>query len=304
MTAPMRRPTPALRVFAFALIGACATVACDPPPAKTATNYTDDAKKAYDEGVEKLDSHDYLEAQLLLREVARKFPYTKWGRLAELRSADADFAQEKYTEATRGYRKFIHDHRSDDEEIAYARAKIAEAQYREIGDSFLAPSTDERDQSAIQDAYKELRSYLADYPAAKESKHVQELLADVLNRLVRHELSVARFYFSRGNYEAAVGRIQYALRNFSRTRVETKKGTKGEGIEVDSGREPEALFLLAETYMKMQRWEDASGALEILVAQYPLSELRTQAKSYLVFLATKTPAKAANSPSVTVAKGE
>jgi hypothetical protein len=56
--------------------------------------------------------------------------------------------------------------------------------------------------------------------------------------------------------------------------------------------------------MKMQRWEDASGALEILVAQYPLSELRTQAKSYLVFLATKTPAKAANSPSVTVAKGE
>ena len=44
---------------------------------------------------------------------------------------------------------------------------------------------------------------------------MRELLAIVTARLVRHELYVARFYLQRDNYDAAVLRIQYALRNFA-----------------------------------------------------------------------------------------
>jgi len=51
--------------------------------------------------------------------------------MAELRIADADFEQEKYTDAIREYKQFVHDHRSDQNEVIYARARTAEAQYRE-----------------------------------------------------------------------------------------------------------------------------------------------------------------------------
>jgi outer membrane protein assembly factor BamD len=51
---------------------------------------------------------------------------------------------------------------------------------------------------------------------------------------VRHELYVARFYLNVGNFEAAVARAQYALRNFD-----------------GSGLEPEAMVLLGETYLKL-----------------------------------------------------
>src|SRR5690606_36686097 len=113
-----------------------------------------DAKRAYDEAMAEFQAHSWIEAQTLFREVKRKYHYAKYSKLAELRIADADFEQEKFAEAIRGYRQFVHDHRND-EEVAYARSKIVEAQYRQVSDSFLLPTADERDQALILDAFKE-----------------------------------------------------------------------------------------------------------------------------------------------------
>src|ERR1700722_11670367 len=72
---------------------------CAGEGAKTALGYTEDAKRAYDAAMESYNAHDWIEAQTLLREVKRKYSYSKYARLAELRIADADFEQEKYSDA-------------------------------------------------------------------------------------------------------------------------------------------------------------------------------------------------------------
>ena len=191
-----------------------ALVACDKPEARTALSYTADAKKAYDEALVEFNAHNWIESQALMREVKRKYSYAKYARLAELRIADADFEQEKFAEAIRGYRQFVHDHRSDVDEVSYARSRIAEAQYSQISESFLLPTADERDQAVILDAFKELKSYVHDYPNAKESQKIRELLADVTARLMRHELYVARFYHKKGSYKAAVDRCEKLLKDY------------------------------------------------------------------------------------------
>jgi len=256
-----------------------ALLGCAKEEPKTALSYTADAKRAYETALEEFNAHNWLEAQNLMREVKRKYSYSKYARLAELRIADADFAQDKYADAIREYRQFVHDHRSDAEEVAYARSRIAEAQYKEIGESFLLPAGEERDQAVIMDAYKELRGYVHDYPDGKETPHVKELLADVTARLVKHELYVARFYLQRDNYEAAVSRIQYALRNFAGGTL----GPKGD-VGTDSGLEPEALLLLGETYLKMHRWGDARESFLAIVQRYAQSALTVQAKDYLEYM--------------------
>jgi outer membrane protein assembly factor BamD len=248
---------------------------CEPPPAKVALSYTADAKRAYEHAMEEFDSHNWIEAQTLFREVKKKYSYSKYARLSDLRIADADFSQDKYTDAIRGYRQFVQVYRSDTEGVSYARSRIAEAQYAEIGDSFLVPSGEERDQASIVDTYRELRGYLSDYPEAKESAHVRELLADVTARLVRHELYVARFYLDRDNYEAAVLRVQYALRNFSAGASADSKGT---------ALEPEALVLLGETYLKMHHWADARTAFTIVLDKFTASPLTAQARNYLDYM--------------------
>jgi outer membrane protein assembly factor BamD len=259
-----------------------ATFACEKPEARTALSYTADAKRAYDEAFEEFKAHNWIEAQSLFREVKRKYSYSKYAKLAELRIADADYEQEKYAEAIREYRQFVHDHRSDVEEVAYARSRIAEAQYAQISDSFLLPTADERDQAVILDAFKELKGYVHDYPNAKESEKIRELLADVTARLMRHELYVARFYLNRDNFDAAVLRIQYAMRNFAGG--PQLKGGIVVNDSVDSGLEAEALLLLGEVYLKMHKFKEARSAFDAILRDYPRSPLTEQATNYLSYM--------------------
>jgi outer membrane protein assembly factor BamD len=165
-----------------------ATLGCGGEGAKSALGYTEDAKRAYDAAMEEFNAHNWIEAQNLLREVKRKYSYSKYARMAELRIADADIEQEKFSDAIREYKDFIHAHRSETDDIAYARSKIAEATFAEIPDSFIMPASEERDQAGVIDAYKELKSFLNDYPESKQTKRMRELLADVTARLVKHEL--------------------------------------------------------------------------------------------------------------------
>src|SRR5688500_16696371 len=97
-----------------------APLGCQKQEARTSLNYSADAKRAYDAAMEEFKSKNWIESQTLFRDVKRKFSYSKYAKMAELRIADADFEQEKYADATRGYRQFIHDHRSDTEDVAYA----------------------------------------------------------------------------------------------------------------------------------------------------------------------------------------
>jgi outer membrane protein assembly factor BamD len=267
-------------LIALALAAAPAALgACEGEPPKTALGYTEDAKRAYDAAMQAYNGHNWIEAETLLREVKRKYSYSKYAKLAELRLADADFEQEKFSEAIREYKDFIHAHRSDAEEVAYAHSRIAEALYAQIPDSALLPASEERDQAGVIDAYRELKSYLADYPDSKTSPHIRELLAEVIARLVRHELYVARFYLKKDNYDAAIARIQYALRNYAAPSDVSLAATVAGG-----GLQAEALLLLGQTYLKMHQWNEARQAFETLLRGYGRSPLAVQARGYLDFL--------------------
>ncbi len=275
----------ASRIFALAVVlGGPLLAGCEPPPQgpRSMLNYSAEGKRAYDTAMVEFQAHNWLEAQELFREVKRRYGQSKWARLAELRIADADFEQEKFPEALRGYKQYIHDHKSDVEEVEYARARAAEAQYREISDAIFLPAQEERDQASALDSYKELNQFLHDYPASKQSARVCGLLEDVTARLVRHELSVARFYLQRDNFDAAVLRAQYAIRNYA-----TNEGCdRVPNIEhlrpaQEFGLVPDAMLLLGETYLKMRRDNDAAAAFQALLGRYPQSTLGEQARGYL-----------------------
>ncbi|HEY3820764.1 MAG TPA: outer membrane protein assembly factor BamD [Polyangiaceae bacterium] len=266
--------------FAAVLFGVAVACGCEGTQPKTALGYTEDAKRAYDAAMEEFNAHSWIEAQTLMREVKRKYSYSKWARQAELRIADADVEQEKFPEAIREYKDFVHAHRSDTEDCIYARAKMAEATYAEIPESFLMPASEERDQAAVVDSYKELRSFLDEYPDAKQARRMRELLANVTARLVRHELYVARFYLRKGNYEAAVARIQYALKNYG-------EADQAVVTAADAGLKAESLLLLGTTYLKMEKWTEARQAFQALLRSYAQSPLATEARNYLDYLKEK-----------------
>jgi len=247
-------------------------------------------EREYNAALEEFKAHNWLQAQALFREVKRKYAYSRFAPLAELRIADADFEQDKLGEAIRGYKQFVHDHRSLTQEVGYARARIAEAQYEQISDSILLPASEERDQVATVESYRELKSYLQDYPDAKESPKICDLLEKVTIKLVGHELSVGRFYLAKNNFDATIGRVQYALRNYSSdlqcrgTRPDPLQKGEPSQLRTEFGLAPEALLLLGETYLKMHRYGEARTSFNTLKQRYPESALVAQANNFLEFM--------------------
>src|SRR5262249_42211568 len=146
----------------------------------------------------------------------------------------------------------------------YARFRLSKALFNQISDTVLLPPQEERDQATTLDAYKELTSFVHDYPRGRFAAEAAWMLAVVTGRLVRHELYVAHFYLRRDDFEAAVARIQHALRHYD-----------------GSGLEAEAMVLLGETYLKMHKNDEAKSAFTLVLARYPASAFSITARSFL-----------------------
>jgi outer membrane protein assembly factor BamD len=212
--------------------------------------YSDDARAAYNEALTSFKNKDWDDARALFGEIKKLFPYTRYARLAELRLADIDFEQEKFAEATTGYREFVQSHKADPE-IEYARYKITKALFRDIDDTIFLPPQEERDQATAFEAYKEIRSYLRDYPRTRYEKEERYMYEVVVGRLVRHELYVARYYLREDNFPAAVARVDYVVKTYP-----------------GSNLEPEALVLKGETLMKMKKLDEARAVFTTVQKDY------------------------------------
>src|SRR5262245_8214191 len=112
--------------------------------AESALDYTDNARRDYEVALEAFEDKNWELADELLNEVKRKYAYSRYARLAELRLADANFQQEKFAEAISGYKEFVHDH-PNDPEVPYARYRVAKAEYDSVSQSLLLPPLAERD---------------------------------------------------------------------------------------------------------------------------------------------------------------
>jgi outer membrane protein assembly factor BamD len=235
--------------------------------ANTPLDYAENAKRDYDAAMEAFDDKNWEGANQMMNEVRRKYGYSRYARLAELRLADANYQQEKFAEATAGYKAFIHDY-PNDPEIPFARYQVTLTQYNAVSQSFLLPALEERDLASVNDAHASIRAFLSDYPNSDHAAELAYMQAVVTGLLARHELYVARFYLDRGNFKAAILRIQYALRSLK-----------------DSGLEPEGMVLLAEVLMKQKERQKAREVLQTLLTEYPNSPFVVPARHFLGELA-------------------
>jgi outer membrane protein assembly factor BamD len=258
------RPNGWIALCFFALAsGACAPA---PKAPKTAEQYQEEARVAYDDAVASYLDEDWEVAVRLLNDVRRNFSYTRYARLAELRLADAAFRQEKFAEATAAYKSFTRDYPSDPE-VPYARYRIVRAQFLQSDASVFQPPLEERDLAAVRGAYTSLQAFLGDYPDYHRRVELDYMLQVITGVLVRHELYVARYYLKRDEFPPAIERVNYALEHYS-----------------GSGLEAEAVTLMGETYLKMRDKPRAIAAFQRVLSEYPESPFAVPASEFLRFL--------------------
>ena len=226
--------------------------------------YGENAQAAYEQALIAFRKGNCLDAEPQFRAVRRKFPYSRFAALSELRVADCKMMQDEWAEAITAYRQFVR-FRPSHSQIPYARFRIAEAHFQQIPSEWLlSPPAHERDQQPTQEALRQLRRFVLDFPEAERVPEAQEMIQKALRILAAHELYVARFYLRRDAYPAVVNRLRTLLSNYD-----------------GSGLEAEALLLLGETYLEMQDREQARRAFQEIVDRYPDADEAEDAREQL-----------------------
>jgi outer membrane protein assembly factor BamD len=263
----MSRSTVAVLVTALAIPAlGLTTLGCGATEKRTTggiLQYSEGARRAYEEAMVAFKDRDWLEAQARLRDVRRRFSFSEYSPLAQLRLADIEFEQEKWIEAISAYKGFNRENPRHPQ-AGWAHMRIARSYYNEISDALLLPAQEERDQSAVVEASREIQQYLEEYPEGPEHEQMKVLGANALARLVDHELYVARFYMGRGKLDAALGRATYAVTKFR-----------------GSSKDVEALVVQGQVLMQLRRYAEARATFEYVMQKYPNDTRNVQAKKFL-----------------------
>lgn len=264
--------SPAMRLgpvaIAVALLSA-PLFACGPPEKKYNTGvlqYSENARRAYEDAMIAFKDKDWQEASTQLREVRRRFSFSVYAPLAQLRLADIEFEQEKWTESIAQYKAFERENPKHPD-AAWARMRIARSYYNQVSDALLLPAQEERDQSAVIESAREIGRYLEDFPGGPQYEQMKDLHADCLARLVAHELYVARFYIRKDKLEAALARTTFAVTKY--------RGSK---------RDVEALVLQGEIFLMLKRKSEARTTFEYILKKFPNHPRSAQAKNFIAKL--------------------
>ena len=117
----------------------------------------------------------------------------------------------------------------------------------------------ERDQRASRDAWEAFKQLVDQFPESRYAADARQRMAYIVNSLAEYEVHVARYYFRRGAYVAAANRARHAITEFPQS----------PSVE-------EALYLLAQSYDKLEMTTLRDDADRVLRQNFPASEFITK----------------------------
>ncbi|MFO1231818.1 Beta-barrel assembly machine subunit BamD [Paenacidovorax caeni] len=244
----LRAPLPLLSVLlAAGLIAGCSSTNED----KTA-NWSPD--RIYSEAREEMTGGAYDKAVPLLEKLEGRAAGTPLAQQAQLDKAYAQFKAGEKAQAIATLDRFLKLHPASPaaDYALYLRGLVNFNDNLGMFSWLSRQDLSERDQKAAKDSFESFRELTTRFPDSRYAPDARQRMTYIVNALAQYEVHVARYYYERGAYVAAVGRAQQAIADYQNVPATE-----------------EALYILIRSYDALGMAQLRDDAQRVMNASYP-----------------------------------
>jgi outer membrane protein assembly factor BamD len=241
---------PVLALATVALLSACASTS-DDPTANWSPN------KIYAEAKDELGSGGFDKAIPLFEKLEGRAAGTPLAQQAQLEKAYAQYKAGDQASAMSTLDRFMKLHPASPA-IDYALYLKGIVNFNDnlgIFGALARQDLSERDQKAAKESFEAFKELATRFPDSRYTPDARARMTYIVDSLAQYEVHVARYYYSRGAYVAAINRAQSALTDYK-----------------DVPALEEALFILQRSYDALGMTQLAADTRRVMEKNYPRSE--------------------------------
>ena len=222
----------------------------------------------YQDASEALESASYEKAAEILEALDSRYPFGPHSEQVQLDLIYTYYKTGDIALATANIDKFIrlNPTHQDLDYLYYMRGLVNLSLDEQFFQNLYGVDRSDRDQSHSQKAFKAFNKILKDFPQSQYAKDARQRMIFIKNRLARYEISIARWYFKRNAYIAAINRAKTVLNNYPNT----------QSIE-------DALHIMILSYRELNLTTPEQNAMAVLELNYPDSEVVKPNDSWEIF---------------------
>lgn len=212
--------------------------------------------KIYAEARDEMQSGAYDKAIPLLEKLEGRAAGTPLAQQAQLEKAYAHYKSAEPAQAIATIDRFLKLHPASPalDYALYLKGIISFNEDLGLFSSITRQDLSERDQKAAKESFEAFKELVTRFPDSRYTPDASQRMTYIVNSLAKYEVHVARYYYRRGAYLAAINRAQTALTEYRDVPV----------LE-------EALYIMVQSYDALGLPQLRDDARRVLEKNYPQS---------------------------------
>jgi outer membrane protein assembly factor BamD len=250
-----------LSVFSASLlmIGALLLTGCSTTPVDKTAGMS--PSKLYAEAKDEMSGGQWEKAIPLLEKLEARAAGTPLAQQAQLDKAYANYKAAEPAQALATLERFTRLHPASPamDYALYLKGIVSFNDDLGLLSSLTQQDLAERDQKASKESFESFKELVARFPDSRYAPDARLRMNYIVNSLAQYEVYVARYYFKRGAYLAAINRSQLTVADYR-----------------DVPAIEESLFIIYKSYEALNMDKLRDDAKRVLEKNYPESEFLTR----------------------------
>ncbi|MEO8102004.1 MAG: outer membrane protein assembly factor BamD [Betaproteobacteria bacterium] len=218
----------------------------------------------YKNAKEELDSGNYAGAVKAYEALEAKYPFGRYAQQAQLDIAYARYKEGETAESVSAADRFmkLHPNHANVDYALYIKGLAYFKPDLGIFGDMLNLDPSERDPKALRESFEVFKDLAVRFPESRYADDARSRMSYLVNALAKHDVAVAKYYYNRGAYLAAVNRAENVMLRYPQAPANE-----------------DALVITVQAYEQMGLKDLAADARRVLEKNFPRNDMVAKGSS-------------------------